>query len=162
MRSANPNDPSCHRFPRRAFLADLGMGFTGLVLGSMLQRDGVARASDDPHATLAAGLPHFAPTAKRVIWLFMIGGVSHMESFDPKPELTKYAGKTIAESPYKHTLDSPHLKKNLRQFEALCASNPRLEIRVIPGADHGLRTGGALVPGVVEQAAEWISKARRP
>src|SRR5215207_958734 len=38
------NDPSCHRFPRRTFLADLGMGFTGLVLGSMLQRDGVARA----------------------------------------------------------------------------------------------------------------------
>jgi hypothetical protein len=39
-----------------------------------------------------------------------------MESFDPKPELTKYAGKTIAETPYKAALDSPYLKKNLRQF----------------------------------------------
>jgi uncharacterized protein DUF1501 len=119
-------DPSCCRFPRRAFLADLGMGFTGLVLGSMLQRDGVARASDAT-ASLPAGLPHYAPKAKRVIWLFMIGGTSHMESFDPKPELTKYAGKTIAESPYKHTLESPHLKKNLRQFvEGLHKVQPKI------------------------------------
>ena len=41
----------------------------------------------------------------------MIGGVSHLESFDPKPELNKYAGKTIAETPYKATLESPYLKQ---------------------------------------------------
>ena len=40
------------------------------------------------------------PKAKSVIWLFMNGGVSHLETFDPKPELTKYAGKTIAETPF--------------------------------------------------------------
>src|SRR3982751_6924449 len=114
-------DPSCRRFPRRAFLADLGMGFTGLVLASLLHRDGVARATDDDAPAAGGfappdGRPLSAPKAKRVIWLFMVGGVSHVESFDPKPELTKYAGRTIADSPYKAALDSPHLKKNLRQF----------------------------------------------
>src|SRR6476620_7770661 len=110
----SPQDPSCRRFPRRAFLSDLGMGFTGLVLAHLLNRDGVARA--DETAAIPSGLADFAPKTKRVIWLFMVGGVSHMESFDPKPELTKYAGKTIADSPYKSSLDSPFLKKNLRQF----------------------------------------------
>jgi hypothetical protein len=86
------------------------MGMTGLVLGTMLHRDGVARAETPD------GRPHFAPKAKNVIWLFMIGGTSHMESFDPKPELAKHAGKTIAESPFKNTLDSPYLKKNLREL----------------------------------------------
>src|SRR5688500_18218390 len=114
------SDCSCRRFPRRAFLADLGMGFTGLALGAMLQRDGWANpspsfASAEPWSP-PGGRPLFAPSAKRVIWLFMIGGTSHLESFDPKPELTKYAGKTISESPYKATLDSPFLRKNLREI----------------------------------------------
>ena len=98
-----------HRTPRRAFLADLGMGFTGLALGAMLFRDGIARAAD-PWAP-PDGLPHFAPRAKRVIWLFMIGGTSHLESFDPKPALNRHAGKTIEESPHSDVLDSPHTKK---------------------------------------------------
>jgi hypothetical protein len=110
------SDHYCRRLPRRAFLADLGMGMTGLALGAMLHRDGIARA-DAPWMP-PDGVPHFAPRAKSVIWLFMIGGTSHMESFDPKPELNKFAGKTIAESPYKSTLDSPFLKKNLRELVA--------------------------------------------
>ncbi len=116
-----PHDPSCRRIPRRAFLADLGMGFTGVALATLLQRDGIVRAdlpaAAEPSAAWSppTGLPMIAPRAKRVIWLFMIGGVSHVESFDPKPELDKYGGKTIAESPYKSTLDSPYLKKNLRE-----------------------------------------------
>lgn len=56
------------------------------------------------------GRPHFAPKAKSVIWLFMNGGVSHMESFDPKPMLTKYAGKTIAETPFAEVQDRSHRK----------------------------------------------------
>src|SRR5688500_8726167 len=115
-----PSDCSCRRFPRRTFLADLGMGFTGLVLGAMLQRDGVARAGatvDSAEAYVPPdGTPHFAPKPKRVIWLFMIGGTSHLESFDPKPALNKYAVFNIAESPFKATLDSPFLKKNLREI----------------------------------------------
>lgn len=88
---------------RRTFLADLGMGFTGLALGSLLQRD--ARASAPGAWSPPDGQPHFAPKARSVIWLFMNGGVSHMESFDPKPMLTKYAGKTIAETPFADTQD---------------------------------------------------------
>src|SRR5882762_8665896 len=89
-------------FPRRTFLADLGMGFTGLALGAMLHRDGIARAATAGWMP-PDGRPHFAPKAKRVIWLFMLGGVSHVESFDPKPELTKYAGKSTEDTPYKDT-----------------------------------------------------------
>ncbi len=94
-------------FNRRTFLADLGMGFTGLALGSLLQRD--ARASAPGAWSPPDGQPHFAPKARSVIWLFMNGGVSHMESFDPKPMLTKYAGKTIAETPFAETQDPKKL-----------------------------------------------------
>src|SRR3954464_3733579 len=128
-----PPDCSCRRFPRRAFLSDLGMGFTGLVLGAMLHRDGVARAGGivdgaEPWAP-PDGRAHFAPKAKRVIWLFMIGGTSHLESFDPKPEVTKYAGKNIAETPYKAMLHSPFLKKNLRE---IVANNHKVQPKLFP------------------------------
>jgi hypothetical protein len=101
---------------RRAFLADLGMGFTGLALAAMLHRDGVARGAGGAGWRPPDGRPHFAPKAKSVIWLFMVGGTSHMESFDPKPVLTKYAGKSIAETPYKDALSKSFLKDNLRVF----------------------------------------------
>ncbi|MCC9608031.1 DUF1501 domain-containing protein [Blastopirellula sp. JC732] len=97
--------PFRQSLPRRSFLADMGMGFTGLALGAMLQQDGVARADWAP----PTGKPHFTPKAKSVIWLFMNGGVSHMESFDPKPMLTKYSGKTIAETPFADTQDPKKL-----------------------------------------------------
>jgi hypothetical protein len=111
-------DGRCAGVNRRTFLADVGMGFTGLVLSSLLFRDGVARADAPAGPVRVDGKPHFQPKAKRVIWLFMVGGTSHMESFDPKPELNRWAGKTIAESPYKETLNSPHLKENLREVIA--------------------------------------------
>ncbi len=100
-------------FPtRRTFLADLGMGCTGLALAALLQREGIARDG----SSLKPGQLHFPAKAKKVIWLFMVGGASHMESFDPKPLLNKYDGKTIAETPFKALLDSPHLKTNLREL----------------------------------------------
>ena len=92
---------------RRHFLTDMGMGFTGLALGAMLQKDGFAYSY--PSWLPPDGKPHRAPKAKSVIWLFMNGGVSHMESFDPKPMLTKYAGKTIAETPFAETQDPKKL-----------------------------------------------------
>jgi hypothetical protein len=94
---------------RRAFLADLGMGFTGLALGAMLAREGVARASAPENWSPPTGKAHFRPRAKSVIWLFMNGGVSHLESFDRKPMLDKYAGKSIAETPFKDTQDPKKL-----------------------------------------------------
>ncbi len=94
---------------RRTFLADMGMGFTGLALGAMLAQEGVVRA-DSASWQPPDGKPHFPPKAKSVVWLFMNGGVSHMESFDPKPELTKYAGKSISETPYKDAQNPDKLK----------------------------------------------------
>jgi hypothetical protein len=105
----------CHNrggIRRRAFLADVGMGFTGLALGAMLFRDGVGRAADGASATgpLTVSAP---PKAKSVIWIFLIGGMSHLETFDPKPALDKHSGKEIGATPYKDALASPYLK-NLR------------------------------------------------
>lgn len=96
---------------RRSFLCDMGMGFTGLALGAMLSQDGVVRANEVVSGwTPPDGKPHFPPKAKSVVWLFMNGGVSQMESFDPKPELTKYAGKSIDETPYKDAQNPDKLK----------------------------------------------------
>jgi hypothetical protein len=83
---------------RRNFL-----GFSSLALAAMLHRDGYCSGEPD-------GKPHFAPKAKSVIWLFMNGGVSHMETFDPKPMLTKYAGKSINETPFKDVQNPEKLK----------------------------------------------------
>jgi Protein of unknown function (DUF1501) len=107
---------------RRSFLSDIGMGFAGLALGSMLHRDGVVRADGLAPAAIAAGSAHLRPKAKNVIWIFLVGGMSHMESFDPKPALNKYAGMSVEETPFKGVLDSPYLKKNLRE--------------VVPGLHH--------------------------
>ena len=85
------------------------MGFVGLSLGKMLQSENAARAGTSTSASLAR-----PPRAKRVIWLMMRGGVSHLESFDPKPELNRHAGKTIADSAHKAILDSPFIK-NVRE-----------------------------------------------
>jgi len=84
---------------RRAFLTEAGLGFGGLALSAMLQRE----ARTAPTSAVA-------PKAKSVIWLFMIGGASHLETFDPKSALTKYAGKTIDKTPHAGVLKSPYLK----------------------------------------------------
>ena len=105
------NHPLELKATRRTFLSDLGMGVTGMALGSLLARDGLAAEARPSRG------PHFAPKAKSVIWLFMTGGVSHMESFDPKPALNKYAGKSLAETPLKDVYDDPFVKKNFRPFE---------------------------------------------
>lgn len=106
-----------HRSSRRAFFSDVGMGFAGMALGSLLSHEGHNSARAAEHSMksqILEQMPHFAPKAKSVIWLFMIGGTSHLESFDHKPELNKYAGKTINDTPYKHVLTSPYLEENLR------------------------------------------------
>jgi len=96
------------------------MGFTGLALGAMLQRD--SRAAETAQAQVLNSLPMLAPKAKSVIWFFMLGGVSHVEGFDPKPNLNRYEGLTIDESPWKTAiLESPFYRKNVRDF----AGTPR-------------------------------------
>ena len=99
------------RGPRRRFLADCGMGFTGLALGAMLNQD--SPAADG----VVVGQPQFPARAKSVIWYFMLGGTSHVESFDPKPALNDYAGKTIDETPHgASVLESPFYRDNVRDF----------------------------------------------
>src|SRR5262249_42974357 len=60
------------------------------------------------------GLPHFPPKAKSVIWLFMNGGVSHLESFDPKPAVNQYAGQSIAATPWADVQSPERLAMNNR------------------------------------------------
>ena len=75
---------------RRAFLSQASGGLGALALAAVQAEHG--HAARDP---LAAREPHHAPTAKSVIWCFMEGGPSHMDTFDPKPALEKYAGEPM-------------------------------------------------------------------
>src|SRR5437764_1042413 len=102
---------------RRAFLADLGMGFTGLALGAMLAEDGVLRA-DAPGRSSPDGRPHFPPKAKSVIWIFLSGGYSHVETFDPKPALNRYAGLTFDRTPFANPVRSPLHHRRFRSVPA--------------------------------------------
>ena len=93
------------------------MGFTGVALSSLLHSEGRARPAEPESGGRSNGPPHLRPKAKNVIWLFMLGGTSHMESFDPKPALNQYAGKTFAETPYNEKIvNSPYYRKNVRDF----------------------------------------------
>jgi len=133
-------DPTpCGRQHRRTFLSDCGMGFTGLALGALLADEPTTRAAGTSEWSAPDGLARFAPKAKSVIWLFMIGGTSHLESFDPKPALNKYAGLTIAESPFnKSVLESPFYRKNVRDF----AGTPRKLMNKIYPLQIGYRPQG--------------------
>src|SRR6476620_2507210 len=87
---------------RREFLCRSGGGFGALALRYLLTRDlSLARAEDvviDPLNPLAKREPHFKARAKSVIFLFMEGGPSHIDLFDPKPTLEKLAGRPMPES----------------------------------------------------------------
>lgn len=81
---------------RRHFLGKLSMGLGTAALGSLLIPD--LFASKDGDNALAAGLPHFAPKARRIIYLFQNGAPSQLESFDYKPMLNKMAGQDLPAS----------------------------------------------------------------
>ena len=78
MQNRNPNE-----IARRWFLGQCGVGLGAMALGQLLN------ASENP---LAPKQPHFAPKAKRIIFLFMAGAPSHLELFDYKPQLAKFDG----------------------------------------------------------------------
>src|SRR5689334_7211019 len=83
MPAMNPFAP----MNRRDFLARVGMGMGALSLGTL--------ATAQSASPLAPHAPHFKPKAKRVIHFFLNGGPSHVDTFDPKPMLAKYAGKPL-------------------------------------------------------------------
>lgn len=83
-------------FNRRRFLSRLSLGIGSAALGSLLVPDlfGGGSGADE----LSAGLPHFAPKAKRVIYLFQNGAPSQLESFDYKPSLRDRTGEELPDS----------------------------------------------------------------
>ena len=81
---------------RRAFLGRGTLGLGGIALGSLLNAQAAKRNAIGGQA----GLPHFAPKAKRVIYLFQSGGPSQMDLFDYKPHLAKRFGEEVPESIY--------------------------------------------------------------
>ncbi|MFN0054224.1 MAG: DUF1501 domain-containing protein [Planctomycetales bacterium] len=97
MHSPLPRLTPCGR-TRREFLWETGMGFTGTALTAMLAADGFfdrPAAAADAVNPLAPRQPHFTGKAKAVIFLFMYGGVSQVDTWDPKPELTRRSGQPI-------------------------------------------------------------------
>ena len=84
------------RFNRRKFLSRLSIGLGSAALGSLLIPDLFSNTS--PEEAIAAGLPHFAPKAKRVIYLFQNGAPSQLETFDHKPLLRKMMGQDLPAS----------------------------------------------------------------
>jgi len=86
---------------RRQMLSRLGMGFGAVALGDLLRQTGALAATPAVQAPISSVNPllprgpHYAPKAKRVIHLFMNGGPSQVDTFDPKPELTKHHGRPI-------------------------------------------------------------------
>ena len=82
---------------RRHFVSQLGAGFGSLSLGPMLANS----------QSVAAAGTHFAPTAKRVIMLFMFGGPSHVDTFDYKPMLNRDSGKQLPRSALPRVLSFP-------------------------------------------------------
>ncbi len=102
------NHPLCSNsrpiYTRRDLLTRSALGMGGLGLAALLQEFGFA-AETAPTSPLAPKLPHFAAKAKRVIHVFCLGGPSQIDTFDPKPALEKFHGKTANEV-------SPDYQKN--------------------------------------------------
>src|SRR5438094_461219 len=78
---------------RRELLQRAGTGLGALALAGMLGEE--AGAAAESVSPLAPRQPHFPAKAKRVVHLFMNGGPSHLDTFDPKPMLTRYHGKPL-------------------------------------------------------------------
>jgi hypothetical protein len=89
---------------RRWFLGECGVGLGAMALAELMGGAAPARAGSAPDDPMAPRAPHFAPKAKRVIFLFMAGAPSHLELFDNKPQLAKFDG----------TLPPPGLLKGYR------------------------------------------------
>lgn len=104
---------------RRQLLSRVGMGLGGIAFGELLRSDASAALS---------ALPHFAPKAKRIIFMCMSGGASHLESFDHKPVLTAKSGSELP--------DSMRSGQRLPGMSGLQSSFP-LVGSVFPFSQHG-------------------------
>lgn len=82
-------------FNRRRFLTRLGMGVGSVALGSLLIPDLFGNKEEE---SMLTGLPHFAPKAKRIIYLFQNGAPSQLDLFDYKPKLQEMFGQDLPAS----------------------------------------------------------------
>src|SRR5262245_1612326 len=102
---SGPSGPDTIPTTRREFLRSAGGGFGLLALAALLDQEGLLAAAPgvgtpgSPTVNpLAPKHPHHEAKAKRVIFLFMSGGPSHLETFDPKPDLQRLHGQKLPES----------------------------------------------------------------
>ena len=103
------------RMSRRAMLDRTAVGFGSLALASLVNGESSASELTKP---LAESMPHFAPRAKRIIFLFMSGGPSQVDTFDPKPLLTRDDGKPLPfEKPRVQFNSTANLMKSPWQFK---------------------------------------------
>lgn len=96
--SLSPDRGTSRPITRRELLATSGLGFGSLALSYMMNAQGAGAAEATPvgASNLSARRPHIAPRAESVIMLVQNGGPSQMDLFDPKPALTRMAGKSIS------------------------------------------------------------------
>ena len=128
---------------RRDFLTRLGMGFGAVACTQLLETTAAADASPAlPSGPLSPKAPPLPAKVKRVVHFFLNGGPSHLDTFDPKPALAKYAGKP---------LPTGHLPTERKTggafpspFKFARRGQSGLEIRVLvrPPGDHS-RAGGS-------------------
>ncbi len=131
------------------------MGLSSIALSAMLHRDGIVQADESSVWQPPTGQPHFPAKAKSVIWIFLRGGLSHLESFDPKPTIDKYAGKTIGETPFKSVQDSPYLKENVRKT-VVDDANGRQRNKLFP-----LQVGFKKCGEVGAEVSDWWPHLRK-
>jgi hypothetical protein len=121
-----PDVPGCPHVrvtrTRREFVRDACCGFGGLALASILNHEQVrAGGIADPANPLAPRPPHHAAKARAVIFLFMSGGPSHLETFDPKPLLNRLNGqvrpKEFGEAKYQFVSKNAKLLGSRRTFQ---------------------------------------------
>jgi hypothetical protein len=97
---------------RRDFFTRAGSGLAGIALAQMLHEDGLLAASGSVADPLAPKQTHFPAKAKSIIWLFMEGGPSHVDLFDPKPKLLELQGQPVPESMRPKFTAMPGTSKN--------------------------------------------------
>jgi len=120
-------------FNRRRFLKGLGFGIGGIALGSLLIPDLFGKHEEE---TAALGLPHFAPKAKRIIYLFQNGAPSQLDLFDYKPLLNKMHGQ-----------DLPASIRNGQRLTGMTANQTKFPL-----------AGSVFQFGQYGQARAWISQ----
>jgi hypothetical protein len=112
MKGDIQNPHYCRVCNRRDFFTRAGSGLASIALAQMLHEQGLLAATGAPVDPMAPKNPDHPATAKSIIWLFMEGGPSHVDLFDPKPKLREMAGQPLPESMRPKFTAMPGTSKN--------------------------------------------------